>query len=341
MKKIAIVSCWFGPAYPNYFNLWLKSVAMNPDIDFLCFGDNHPQLPTPKNFSFTHLPLHEFEMLARAKLTTPAINITRPYKVCDFKPMYGDIFSDFLHEHDFWGHCDLDLIFGKLRDFLTEDRLNAYDKIFANGHLSLYRNTPEVNMRWRIPDAKFDVNMVLASPLNFAFDEWDGIYNIYMINGFKFFRDIEFLDPRPGTKRFRFVQRSNPKYERCPKDYPHQVFYWENGRVFRAFIDETEVIKAEEFAYMHFQKRHFPPPAETVVEGTAFFCTPQGFLPKPTAGLPSREEILEYNPYPGKIYEAWEIWWSKKKRKFRHLTRRSSFAPKSLKIKGKSWRGEN
>ena len=339
MIKIAIIACWFGPTYPNYFGLWLKSIAANSDINFFIFGDNKPLLPTPDNFHFSYITLQEFEKLTREKLREPSVNIPFAYKVCDFKPMYGEIFADYLGKYDFWAHCDLDMIFGNIREFISDDVLNLYDKIYPNGHLSVYRNTQEVNQRWRIPDAKFNISLVLSRPINFAFDEWDGIYNIYMINNFPFYRNVDFLDPVPGTKRLRFIQRSNPKYERRQQDYTHQVFYWENGHFYRAYLNEQKQIITNSYVYMHFQKRRFPTPNDTLLTAPAFYCTPSGFVQKSSFGIPSYDDLLTFNPYPGKIYETWEAWWSRKKSKISRLMGKSVFAPKSLKLEGKSWQG--
>lgn len=44
--------------------------------------------------------------------------------------------------YNFWGHCDLDLIFGLIRDHLAARCCQA-DQILFNGNFSLYRNTAE------------------------------------------------------------------------------------------------------------------------------------------------------------------------------------------------------
>ena len=43
--------------------------------------------------------------------------------------------------YDFWGHCDMDLIWGDIRNFITEDVLSKYDKIIIqiNKHTELLR----------------------------------------------------------------------------------------------------------------------------------------------------------------------------------------------------------
>ena len=43
------------------------------------------------------------------------VTLDRPYKLCDFKPAYGFIFGEYLKEYDYWGHCDIDIVWGDLR----------------------------------------------------------------------------------------------------------------------------------------------------------------------------------------------------------------------------------
>jgi hypothetical protein len=70
------------------------------------------------------------------------ISLERPYKLCDFRPAFGEIFADELTGYDFWGHSDLDLVFGRIRGHLPGAAFEA-DKILFDGNFSLYRNTAE------------------------------------------------------------------------------------------------------------------------------------------------------------------------------------------------------
>ena len=71
------------------------------------------------------------------------------YKLCDFKPALGYIFSDYIKKYDFWGYCDIDIIFGNIRAFMTDDLLNEYDVISARhdyltGCFALYKNNQDM-----------------------------------------------------------------------------------------------------------------------------------------------------------------------------------------------------
>jgi hypothetical protein len=88
-------------------------------------------------------------LLASEKLGIP-LHIEHPYKLCDLKPSYGIIFSEYLNGYDFWGYGDLDLVYGNIRKFITSDILKEYDIVsnhpdFITGHFCILRNTPFIN----------------------------------------------------------------------------------------------------------------------------------------------------------------------------------------------------
>lgn len=63
--------------------------------------------------------------------------LEKPYKLCDFRPLYGEIFSNYVDGYDFWGYCDCDLIFGDIRKFLTEELLSTKDYLLGMGHFHI------------------------------------------------------------------------------------------------------------------------------------------------------------------------------------------------------------
>ena len=148
MTKIAVILCYFGKL-PENFPLFAESCRRNATIDFLLFTDDTPT-HLPENM---HLHPTTFAALQRrvAGCFDFAITLHTPYKLCDYKPAYGEIFAPELSGYDFWGYGDMDLVFGDLRAYFTEDKLRKFDKFYAFGHLSLYRNTPENNAVYRQP----------------------------------------------------------------------------------------------------------------------------------------------------------------------------------------------
>jgi len=304
VKRIAIIVCFIGKPH-SYFGLFLKSVAANPSIDFILLGhlDGLERFELPSNFKVVERSLKELEKELGEKLHEPTLRISKPYKTGDFRPMFGEAYeNDLLKDYDEWGYCDLDIIVGDLRGFLPEAKLEAYDKIYPLSHVSLYKNTPEINRRWRLPDSRYDYHEVISSPEVYAFEEWRGIYNIYMRRQFPFFRTVEYLAPSATYRpRYRFENRSNPRYERNPDNHRYQCFYWEDGHLYRAYLAREAgktVVKNEEYVYMHFMQRTFPEPTPEVLASNSFFCAPQGFFKKTYEGVPRKEDVKRYNPMP-------------------------------------------
>lgn len=78
------------------------------------------------------------------------IALPSPYKLCDFRPIYGKLFQQYINGADFWGFGDIDLIYGDIRQFITENVLQNYDLISGWGHLTLVRNNDYWNNFYKI-----------------------------------------------------------------------------------------------------------------------------------------------------------------------------------------------
>jgi hypothetical protein len=94
------------------------------------------------------MELGELERLGSERLGR-RMEIRNPYKICDWKPFYGHIFREYLVAYDFWGHCDMDVIWGDIESHFSDDMLTKYDVLTPSssgviGHCTIYRNTPEL-----------------------------------------------------------------------------------------------------------------------------------------------------------------------------------------------------
>lgn len=175
--KVCLIVVYLGkwPAYMKYF---LKSCKTNPSIDFIFFSDNNSLDYNGDNIKLVPFDLNRFNALASQKLALD-IWVAEPYKLCDFKPLYGVLFEDYLRDYAFWGYCDIDVVFGNIRKFITEDRLEKYDivsarKEFLCGHFSLFRNTKKINELFR---NSADLEKILTEPSHcFSFDECGRIW---------------------------------------------------------------------------------------------------------------------------------------------------------------------
>ncbi|GHT10686.1 hypothetical protein FACS189432_08930 [Bacteroidia bacterium] len=171
-SSIAFLIVYMGNL-PWYFPYFLHSCRYNPNIDFFILTDNKEELPdVPPNVHLIPYSIEQFKTDAKKTLGFEVV-VESGYKLCDFKPAYGYIFSDWIKDYDFWGYCDIDVIFGNIRAFMTEELLNEYDVISARhdyltGCFALYRNNP--TMRELFKQSK-DYEKVFTDNRNFFFDE--------------------------------------------------------------------------------------------------------------------------------------------------------------------------
>jgi hypothetical protein len=172
MHSLAFIIPYIG-SLTWYFPYFLHSCKYNPSIDFYIYTDNPIiNVKVPENVRFINYTLDEFNKDATEALGF-SVNIEHAYKLCDFKPAYGFIFSELIKKHDFWGYCDIDVIWGNIRSFMTDEILTDYDVISARhdyltGCFALYKNNKE--MRELFMQSK-DYQKVFISNENFFFDE--------------------------------------------------------------------------------------------------------------------------------------------------------------------------
>lgn len=249
MLSIAFVIPYEGKL-PEYFGLWLMTCGSNPSIDFLVFTDDTTVYKYPTNVKPTFFSKGELGELIQKSFDFK-VNIERPYKFCDYRPAYGEIFADYLRGYDFWGHCDIDLFWGNIRKFVTDDILRRYNRIYTRGHCCLYRNTTEVNAWYReLPRCGCqDWKEVYKVPEARCFDEWGGhcgggVSAIIKENGIEVYDAVDMADL--NRKRGRFIVGRR-------KDLLHKRFCFKYGDGKIAAYDENGELS--EFLYVHFQKR--------------------------------------------------------------------------------------
>ncbi|MBF4472439.1 DUF6625 family protein [Flavobacterium sp. HJJ] len=171
MKKIVLINCYIGK-FPWFFNLFIKSCEFNPTIDFFIFTDNIIEDKIPFNVHLIPFTLADFNILASKKLGFN-VNIENPYKLCDFKPAYGELFSEYLDGYDFWGITDIDVVYGRIREFMTDELLDNNEIIcirhdFITACCMLFKNNTKINLLFK---KSADYKMIFTSKKNYCFDE--------------------------------------------------------------------------------------------------------------------------------------------------------------------------
>lgn len=239
-NRVCIIIPYFG-RFPNYFDLWLYSCGKNTNLDFLMFSNNEQPANLPANFTYIKETFDEHKARFQ-KCFDFTISLDSPYKLCDYRAAYGEAFDRELEGYDFWGFIDMDLILGDTSKWLTDERLDSYDKIYSHGHLTLMRNTRENNLLYR----NMDFKKVFTSGYPFHFDEGGGITKYYELHDLKEYRSVDMADVLPF--RYRFSHTSET-IGRLP-----QIYRYNDGKAFCIFLKDGK-IQEQEYIYIHLQKR--------------------------------------------------------------------------------------
>lgn len=171
MKKIALINCYLGE-FPWYFPFFIKSCITNSTIDFVIFSDANYDSFLPTNVKIIPFTLNQFNQLATQKLGFE-IAVQNSYKLCEFKPAFGFLFSDYVENYDFWGITDIDVIYGRIREFMTPDVLDTHDIIcvrhdYITACCMLFRNNDYINTLFK---KSSDYKMVFTTNHYYGFDE--------------------------------------------------------------------------------------------------------------------------------------------------------------------------
>lgn len=254
MKNVAIIIPYFGKL-PQNMESFLMTCRYNPKIDWFIFTDqqfnNYPQL---KNVHFIKSTFDNVKSRIQRAVGKKKIVLDSPYKLCDYRPLYGLAFRDILGNYIYWGYSDLDVVYGDLWHFIQLPIQKRIDKIGIYGHFTLFRNDPKVNSRYKLDTIssreKVDLFWKAASTAKAEhFDEADGINQIYKYYDFSTYNNQDLVnEPYPENMDLISMDR---RYFRLADAYT-----WKNGKCYFLYKKDRQ-IKCKEFGYFHFQKRRF------------------------------------------------------------------------------------
>ncbi len=140
MKKIVLIFPYFGILPPQY-SAWRATALRNPTIDFMFFTD--ADVEPARNIIVHKMQFCDFRQIVQNAFDFP-ITLDRPYKLCEYKQAYGYILNNYIKTYDFWGFGDLDLVYGDIRSFITEDVL-THKFLLGWGHLTFLSNDDDSN----------------------------------------------------------------------------------------------------------------------------------------------------------------------------------------------------
>lgn len=285
MKNCCFVIPYFG-SFPNYFQLFLNSCRYNPDFNWLIFSDDTADYDYPSNVKLIKMTFDELKEHIQSFFDFEIV-LPSPYKLCDYKPSYGYVFHEYLKDFRFWGYCDIDVIMGNLSHYLTFELLENYDKIFCLGHMTLFKNTEDIN---RLFLSEF--NGVLLYKRAFSTDEivtfdeeWrdeNNINQMFLNMGKNVFMADYSMNPSISYNdfiRIRYVGRieSSNSHGYEIEQRKKALYTWESGHVYRYFLEGRKLNK-EEFIYMHLQTRKMKMD-KRVLTLDHFKIIPDKFLP--------------------------------------------------------------
>lgn len=285
--NIALIYLYYG-VWPWYFDFFIKTCAYNPEVVFILISDIDPPKEFPKNIKFIFKSLEEIELLASTKLGFK-VGLKRAYKLCDFKPAYGFIFDDILSDFDFWGHGDIDLIFGKISDFITPELLSEHDTIsvrhdYPSGFFMLYRNVPFVNKLFM---RSKDYVHIFSSEAHYCFDECNFQHG-YLFNGMDIFDTNSTIESMMHViKKAENDNALRPYFDFCVCEGIPGNLKWENGIL--TLNNEYEILLYHFIQLknnIYFYKPHWQEiPNTFYIEKYSFFkkskYSLEGFLERP------------------------------------------------------------
>ncbi|MFC3121448.1 DUF6625 family protein [Agaribacter flavus] len=216
--KISVVLPYYGQ-FPIWIEAFLRSCAFNEEMEWLIYTDITPPNYQPKNVRFIHFPKTKLVELIEAK-TGIKHALKNPYKLCDFKPLYGHIFEDDIVGQEYWGHCDMDVIWGDMTRFLQKIKYTKYDIVSTrpnaiSGHFTLYRNITSLNHYYKhVPNYQ----QAFTQDFGQGFDE--GYFSFHLFNEIKN-GQCAF---KPYWKKRNCLDRGELKH------LPHG-WYWQSGKI--------------------------------------------------------------------------------------------------------------
>lgn len=270
MKKVLLFFPHFGQLPPQY-HAWRASALHNPNIDFLFFTDC--DVEPAKNIIVQKITLDDFRQAVQGKFDFP-ITLDRPYKICDFRPAFAYIFTDLVKGYDFWGWGDLDVVYGDIRHFMTDEVLSSHKMISGWGHLTLYHNDEETNTYFMKPIKGYqDYKDVFTHSESRYYDE-------YKHKGF----GDKWRDNRPEDcwLDWPFDNVSKPKesyhFNSMTRGWKQVIFEHVDNKLFMIRFNNGKMEKMESM-YAHFQHRGFM--KDRVTDYAHFLVTPRAIIDFP------------------------------------------------------------
>ena len=248
--KIVLISVYMGKL-PFWMPAFMLSCSLNPDMQWFIYTDIPEPPYCPNNVKF--IPTDLFELNQRASKALGMKIEIQPdctYKICDLKPAFGMIFKEDIQSFDFWGHGDLDVVWGDIFHFINTEILSTHDIITSriqriSGHFCLFRNAPEVNSTYKwIPR----ITKMIQDRKHYAVDEGHITDYLYVHNNPNWVVKVKQAlfgkqEIRPRVYWEKDLTTSGA-HQRAMGHGIERCWWWKNGKTYNS--DGREVM------YLHF-----------------------------------------------------------------------------------------
>lgn len=247
MNKVILIIPYFGK-FNNFFDLWLKSAEDNKSFDFLFFSDNNRPEKLSDNIYWNTITFSELKRKIQAVLKDTSISLRHPYKLCDYRPMYGKLFKEYIVKYEFWGYCDVDLIFGNILSFLDTEKMKNYDKFFSRGHLTIFRNNTFFEDLFTAVDVRMPLTYREAWHTDYSchFDEMPIWNTLVKESGYRCYDEVDFADIDIKSYRFKLAMGEKERSTR-------QIYKKEGIKLYQLY--KHGKVEKREMLYIHLQKR--------------------------------------------------------------------------------------
>ena len=239
---------YFG-RWPEWIDLFIESCKWNPTVHWRLYTDCGEPDNRADNVEIVHLGFDDYKALVRERLGIP-FHPTAPYKLCDIRPCLAYIHEREIAGFRFFGFGDIDVVYGNIRNFYTEELLKRFDVLSTHtdrlsGHFAVLRNTPKLRRAFR---RIHNYRSFLEGPQYASMDEVPFALLFKRRGGFH--RIVDSFDH--SRRRALFVERystvlSKRGWHNGTMNYP-QKWFWLRGHL------TNEQDGDREFLYLHFMR---------------------------------------------------------------------------------------
>jgi hypothetical protein len=146
-NSLLMLMPYFG-RWPEWIELFVETCKANATVEWLFVTDCGEPENRAENVRFVHTSFAQYKARVSGRLGI-TFDPPDPYKLCDLRPFLGEIHQDEIGGSAFFGYGDIDVFYGDIRRFYTDELLEACDVLSTHperlsGHFAVLRNTAEI-----------------------------------------------------------------------------------------------------------------------------------------------------------------------------------------------------